>query len=149
MEIAAPEREITIGSDWITTILMALLIVSCFWQLIREARHLVFDSLAGPVLLTQLIDKISTAFVVVCYFQAAFSPWPGPVRIAGPLLGADLVTRIALNYFHASTAVQHSAAIAGSIARQIALVLIIFAIAQWFKSFVCWTASSEHGVGDS
>ena len=97
MEIAAPEREITIGSDWITTILMALLIVSCFWQLIREARHLVFDSLAGPVLLTQLIDKISTAFVVVCYFQAAFSPWPGPVRIAGPLLGADLVTRIALH----------------------------------------------------
>jgi hypothetical protein len=59
------------------------------------------------------------------------------------------VTRIALNYFHASTAVQHSAAIAGSIARQIALVLIIFAIAQWFKSVVCWTASSEHGVGDS
>jgi hypothetical protein len=149
MEIAAPKREITIDSNWITTIGMALLVVFCGWQLIREAHRLVFDSLAGPVLLTQLIDKIGTAIVVVCYFLAAFSLWPRPVRIAGPLLGTDLVIRVVLHYFRASTTVQHSAAVAGSIARQIALVLVIFAIAQWFKSVVRWTVCSEYGVSDS
>ncbi|MGB6384612.1 MAG: hypothetical protein WBD25_20775 [Terriglobales bacterium] len=149
MEIVAPKREITIDSNWIMTIGMALLVVFCGWQLIREAHRLVFDSLAGPVLLTHLIDKISTALVMVCYFLAAFSLWPRPVRIAGPLLGTDLLVRVALHYFHAATTAQHSAAVAGSIARQIALVLVIVAIAQWFKSVVRRTVRSEHGVSDS
>jgi hypothetical protein len=148
-DVASVNREITIDSNWIVTIAMALVLVFCGWQLIREARYLVFDSLARPLLLTQLFDKISTALVVVCYFTAAFSSWPRPVRIAGPLLGTDLVIRVALHYFRASTTVQHSAAVAGSIARQVALVLVIFAIAQWFKTVVRWTAPSDHGVGDS
>jgi|HubBroStandDraft_1064217.scaffolds.fasta_scaffold89101_2 hypothetical protein len=147
--VAAPEREITIDSDWITTILMALLFVFCGWQFIREARRLVFDSLAGPVLLTRLIDKISTALVVVCYFLAGFSLWPRPVRIAGPLLGTDLVVRVTLHYFHAATTAQHFAGVAGSIARQIALALLIFAIVQWFKSVVRSVPAPNPGVSDS
>src|ERR1700732_1748761 len=134
--VAASRREITIDSDWITTLVMALLLVFCAWQLIREARHLVFDSLAGTILLTQSIDKVRTAILVGCYFLGVFLPWPRSVKLGGLLLGTDIVVRVALHYFNASTSEQHSAAVAGSIARQVALALFIFAIAQWLKSVV-------------
>lgn len=147
--VAAARREITIDSDWITTVGMALLLVFCVWQLIREGRHLVFDRLAGEVLLTQITDKIRTVLVVICYFLAAFSLWPHSVKLGGLLLGTDIVVRVALHYFNASTSVQHSAAVAGSIARQVALVLFVFAIVQWFKSVVSRVPPSNPGVSDS
>jgi hypothetical protein len=147
--VLAPRREITVDSSWIKTIVMGVVLLLCVWQLIREAHRLVFDSLTGEILLTQVIDKVTTALFVVCCFLAAFSLWAKSVKLAFLLLGTDMVVRVALHYFDASTTVQHSAAIAGSIARQIALALAIFAIAQWFRSVVRWTFPSDHGVGDS
>jgi hypothetical protein len=147
--VAMPKREITIDSDWITTFVMALLLAFCGWQLIRESRHLVFDRLAGTILLTQFIDKVRTAAIVVCYFLGVFLPWPRSVRLGGLLMGTEIVVRIALHYFDASASVQHSAAVAGSLARQVALALFIFAIAQWFKSVVRWTPPSNPEVADS
>jgi hypothetical protein len=147
--VAAPRREITIDSDWITTVGMALLLVFCGFQLIREGRHLVFDSLSGEVLLTHVIDKFRIAIIVVCYFLGVFLPWPRSVKLGGLLMGTDIVVRIALHYFDASTSLQHSAAVAGSIARQVALALFIFAIAQWFKSVVLRVPPSNLGVSDS
>jgi hypothetical protein len=147
--ITTPKRKMTIDSDSITTIGMALLLVACGWQLIREGRHLVFDRLTGTVLLTQFIDKVCTGLLVVCYFLGVFLPWPRSVKLGGLLLGTDIAVRVALHYFNASPTVQHSAAVAGSIARQVALVLFIFAIVQWFKSKVRGTSPSTNGVADA
>lgn len=147
--IASQKREITIDSNWIETIVMAVILVFCGWQLIREAQHLLSDRLKGTVLLTQFIDKARTGLLVCCYFLGVFLPWPRSVKLGGLLLGTDMVVRIALHYFDASTPVWHSAAVAGSIARQVALVLFIFAIAQWFKSKVHWTFPSDNEVADA
>jgi len=147
--VAAPRREITIDSDWITTIVMALLLVFCVWRLILEGRHLVFDGLAGEILLTQVIDKIRTSLLVVCYFLGVFLPWPRSVKLGGLLLGTDIVVRVALRYFGVSISAQHSVAVAGAIAREVALALFIFAIAQWFKSVVRRVPPSNPGVSDS
>jgi len=141
--------EITIDSNWVETIVMAVFLVLCGWQLIREGRHLVFDRLAGTVLLTQFIDKVCTGLLVVCCYLGVFLPWPRSVKLGGLLLGTDIVVRVALPYFGASTTVQHSAAVAGSIARQVALVLFIFAIVQWFRSKVRWTSPSNNEVADA
>src|SRR5260370_34513934 len=137
--VAMPRGEITIDSDWITAFVMAVLLAFCGWQLIQESRHLVFDSLAGTILLTQFIDKVRTAAIVVCYFLGVFSPWPRSVKLGGLLMGTEIVVRIALHYFDASASVQHSAAVAVSLARQVALAMFIFPIAQWFKSLLRWT----------
>ena len=147
--VAAPRREITIDSDWITIFVMALLLGFCCWQLLREGHHLVFGSLAGTILLTQFIDKARTAIMVVCYFLGVFLPWPMSVKLGGLLLGIDIVVRIALHYLGASTSVQHPAAVAGSIARQVALALFIFAIVQWFKSVVRRAPPVNPGVSGS
>jgi len=147
--VAAPRREITIDSDWITTFVMALLLVFCVWRLILGGRHLVFDGLPGEILLTQVIDKIRTSLLVVCYFLGVFLPWPRPVKLGGLLLGTDIVVRVALHYFGGSISVQHSVTVPGSIARQVALALFIFAIAQWFKSVVRRVPPSNPGSSDS
>jgi hypothetical protein len=147
--VASQKREITIDSNWIETIVMAVALVFCGWQLIREGRHLVFDRITGTVLLTQFIDKVRTGLLVVCCFLGIFLPWPRSVKLGGLLLGTDIVVRVALHYFDASTTVQHSAAVAGSIARQVALVLFILAIVQWFKSKVHRIFPSNNEVADA
>ena len=147
--VAPPRRDITIDSDWITTFVMALLLIFCCWQLLREGRHLVFDGLAGTILLTQFIDKARTAIIAVCYFLGVFLPWPMSVKVGGLLMGTDIIVRVALYYLDASTSVQHTAAVAGSITRQVALALFIFAIVQWFKSVVRRASAGNPGVSDS
>jgi uncharacterized membrane protein len=143
--------EITIDSDWIMTIGMAMVLVFCSWQLIREARHLVFGNLGEKVMLTQVIDKIKTVLYVVYFFLFAFSFRAKPVKLAFLLLGTDMAIRVALHYLHSSATVQHSAAVAGSITRQVAFTIIFIAIIQWFRSVVRWVSPSPSnpGVHDS
>jgi hypothetical protein len=147
--VASQKREVRIDSNWIETTVMALVLLLCGWQLIREGRHLVFDRLTGTVLLTQFIDKVCTALLVACCFLGVFLPWPRSVKLGGLLLGTDIAVRVALHYFDASTTVQYSAAVAGSIARQVALVLFIFAIVQWFKSKIHRISPSNNEVVDA
>ncbi len=141
--------EITIDSNWIVTIGMALLLVFCGWQLIREVRHLVNGDLVEQIILTHVFDKISAVIYVVYCFLFAFSFSAKSVKLAFVLLGTDKVIRVALHYFHSSATMQHSAAVAGSIARQIAFTIIFVAIIQWFRSVVRWVSPSNTGVADS
>ena len=142
-------REITIDSNWIVTVGMALLLVFCGWQLIREARHLVFGNLAEQVSLTQVSGKISAVTYVVYCFLFVFLFSAQSVKLAFVLLGTDNVIRVALYYFHSSATMQHSAAVAGSTARQVAFAIILVAMIQWFRSVVRWVSPSNPGVADS
>jgi hypothetical protein len=141
--------EITIDSDWIMIIGMAVVLVFCGWQLIREARYLVFGNLGEEVLVTHLFGKIQTVLYVAYFFLFAFSFRAKPVGLAFLLLGTDMVIRVALHYLHSSATMQHSAAVAGSIARQVAFSMILVAIIQWFRSVVRWVSLSNPGVPDS
>jgi hypothetical protein len=141
--------EITIDSNWIVTIGMALLLLFCGWQLVWEARHLVFGNLVEQIILTRVFDKISAVIYVVCCLLFVFSFPAKSVKLAFVLLGTNQVIRIVLHYFHSSAATLHSAAVAGSIARQIAFTLLFVAIIQWFRSVVRWVSLSNPGVSDS
>ena len=136
--VALSKREITIDSNWIMMVGMAVLLICCGWQLIREASNLVFGNLAEQVLYTHVIDKIGRVIFVVYCLLFAFSFQALHLRVAFILLGTAAVVRFSLSYLHVSPAALHFAAVGDSIADQIALTIILFAIVQWFKSVVRW-----------
>jgi hypothetical protein len=140
--VAAPKREITIDSNWIVTVGMGLLFVFCGGLLGWNIRNLLLDRVDHPVSLFYVIGS-------VYYFALAYSFPAKSLKVAFLLLGTNMVVRSALYYLHASTTVQHSAWIACSIARQLAYILILLAIAQWFRSVVRWVSPSNPGVLDS
>ena len=144
--VASHKPEITIDSNWIETIMMAVVLVFCGWQLIREARHLAFGNLGEQVMMTQVFDKIQTAIYVVYCFLFAFSLRAKPVKLAFLLLGTDMAIRVTLHYLHSSATMQHAAAVVGSIARQVAFTILLVAIIQWFRSVVRRVSSSNPGA---
>jgi hypothetical protein len=147
--VASRKREITIDSNWILTVGMAVLLVFCGWQLIREARDLVFGNLAEQASFNPVISKIGTVILAVYCLLSAFSFQALHVRVAFILLGTAAVVRFSLSYLHASHAALYLTAVGGSIADQIALTIILFAIVQWFKSVVRWISPNKSGEAKS
>jgi hypothetical protein len=143
------KQEITIDSNWIMTIGMALLLVFCTWQLIRDARYLALGNLSEQVLFTHVIDKIGIVILAVYCFLFAFSFHALHVRLALILLGTEAVVRLSLSYLHVSPATLHVANIGESIADQVALAIIAFAIVQWFRSVIHWISPSKTGEAKS
>jgi hypothetical protein len=147
--VASRKREITIDSNWIMTVGMAVLLVFCGWQLIREVRDLVVGNLAEQVWFAPAIDKIGTVILAVYCLLFAFSFQALHVRVAFILLGTAAAVRFSLSFLHVSPAALHFAAIGGSIADQIALMILLFAIVQWFKSVVRWIPPNKSGEAKS
>ena len=147
--VAEPKREIPIDSNWIVTIGIALLFVSCIWQLIRDVRYLARGNLSEQVLSTHVIDKIGIVILAVYCFLFAFSFQALRVRLALILLGAEAVVRLSLSYLHVSPATLHVADIGASLADQVALAIIAFAIVQWFKSVIHWVRPTKTGEAKS
>ncbi len=134
--VAEPRREITIDSNWIMTVGMALLLVFCVWQVVRDARYLVLGNLSEQVVFAHVIDKIGIVILAVYCFLFAFSFETLHVRLALILLGTAAVVRFSLSYLHVSSVTLHVANIFDSIADQIALAIVAFAIVQWFRSVI-------------
>jgi hypothetical protein len=141
--------EVTVNSNWIMATGMAVVLVFCSWQFVREVRDLVFGSLAEQVSFPQLSDKIGAGIAVVYPFLFACAFRATHVRVAFVLLGTTAASRFLLTYVHASPSMLRSAAIGGSIANQIALTIIVFAIVQWFKSVVRWIPPPKPGGAKS
>lgn len=135
---ASHKREITIDSNWITTIAMALGLVFIGWALISEIRNLVFDHVEKPV---SLITLVLVPYLFLLAFSVRMKSW----TIALGLVGTGVAARVSSNYLHASPGVQHVAATGASIVNQIALTMILVVIVQWFRSVVRWNQSSEPG----
>jgi hypothetical protein len=146
--VASRKREITIDSNWIMTVGMAVLLVFCGWQLIREARDLVVGNLTEQVWFAP-IDKIGTVILAAYCLLFAFSFRALHVRAAFILLGTAAAVRFSLSFLHVSPAALHFAAIGGAIADQIALMILLFAIVQWFKSVVRWIPLNKSGEAKS
>ncbi len=142
--------EIAIDSNWIVTIGMVLLFAYVAFLLGWSIRDLLFDKFDYRVLQgarngwLDTFDYVIGAFV---FFLWAYSIPGKRLKVAFLLLGTEYTVRFAIEYLHVAAGVHHSAAVVGSIARQVAYTIILVAIIQWFKSVVRWISSSNPGTG--
>ena len=146
---ASRKQEITVNNNWIITVGMALLLIFCAWQLIRDALYLALGNLSEQVSFTHVTEKIGIAILAVYCFLFAFSFKALHVRLALILLGTEAVVRLSLSYLHVFPATLHVANIGESIVDQVALAIIAFAIVQWFKSVIHWVPLSKTGEAKS
>jgi hypothetical protein len=150
--VASHKREITIDSNWILTIGMALLFAFIAFLLSWSIRNLLFDRVDHGVL--QHVRSgwhVALTYVIgaVFSFRLAFLFPAKHLKIAFLLLGAKYLVLIAVSYLHAGADIRHSASIVGAIASQIAYAIILFAIAQWFKTVVRQIPPDDRGVSDA
>jgi hypothetical protein len=140
--------EITVDSNWIMTIGMALLFAFVAFLLGWSIRNLLFDKVDYRVLQSVRIGWLDAlTYVIGAVWPFMFAYWlPGKhLKVAFLLLGTEYTVRFAIEYLHVAAGLHHSAAVAGSIARQVAFTIILVAIIQWFRSVVRWNPSSETG----
>jgi hypothetical protein len=135
--------DILIDSDRITTIGMALGFALCVFLLAQSVRGFLSGNLDHPISFLGYAIGVGYSFSFAYFFR------PKHVRLAFLLLGSQYAVRLALAYFHFAATKQHSAAYVGSIARQISLIIILVAIAQWFATVVRPNPPSDPGVSDS
>ena len=141
--------EITIDSDWITAVLMAVFLLACGTLLISEITHFAWGSVVERSLVSRdLFRNVINAMTSLCFFMAVFTALPKLFKISSLLMGVDFAGRLVLGYFHVSNHLQHFTAIAGSALRQIALTLALVAILQWFKTVTRWVPRTDSGTED-
>jgi hypothetical protein len=149
----APQQgDIAIDDNWVLTIGMALLFAFIAFLLGWSIRNLLFDKVEYGVLhrvRNGWFDVLSYALGAVYSFLFAYSFPAKHLKIAFSLLGAKYLVLVAMFYVHAGAGGQHSAAIARAIASQIAYTIILFAIAQWFKTRLRPIPLGNPGVSDS
>jgi hypothetical protein len=141
--------EITIDSNWVMTIGMALLFAFTAFLLGWSIRDLLFDKVVYGVsqgVRSGWPDTLAYVIGAVYFFLFAYSFPAKHLKVAFLLLGTRYTALVALAYLHVTAGVQHSVAVGGSIATQIAYTIILFAIVQWFKSVVRWIPPSYSGA---
>jgi hypothetical protein len=145
--------EITVESDWITTVGAVLLFVICGLLLIREIRHIIWGHLSVlPHLhkgLWSIWNWVFEGIAAVYCFILAFTFPRKPVKLACALAGIYLAGPFLLSCFRLSLSVQHVARVSRSILYQFALVISCVAIADWLRSVVHRGPPSEPQGGDS
>ena len=138
--------EVTIDSNWIITIGLALLFAFIAFLLGWSIRNLLLDKVAYGALQGDRngwLDTLTYPLGAVYSFVFAYSFPAKHLRVAFVFLGTKYVALIAVSYLHVAVGVQHLVAVAGSIATQIAYTIILVAIAQWFKNAVRWNPPSH------
>jgi len=139
--------EITIDSDWITTIMMTILFIICALSLAREIRRVALGHFYGPARLRisfwSIWNKIFGVIGAIYFFIFAFTFPKKSAKVASVLMGTDLAVYALLSCFPISLTVSHIVAVIGSAVRQIALVIYCMAIIEWFKSLVRWVPQSD------
>jgi hypothetical protein len=149
--------EVTVESDWITTVSMAALFLICVLLLASEIHAVVRDHII-PVALARgtFSDIFTKAFEVIaaiyCFIAGLRHPtnsirFGKSVKFAFVLVGIHFGSTALLGLFHTSLVVRHAAAVIGTIMMQIALAIFCVAIASWFRSIVHWHVDSEHRGG--
>jgi hypothetical protein len=151
-DVALRKREVMIDSDWVTTVGMALLFALTALLLGRSIQHLLFPTVNYAVsqgVRSGWFHTLISVIGAVYIFLFAYEFPARHLKIAFLLLGTEYTVRLALGYLHVAAAFQHSVAVAGSIATQIAYTIVLFAIARWFKSVFRSAHPSDPGVSES
>ncbi|MGC2247794.1 MAG: hypothetical protein WA609_14410 [Terriglobales bacterium] len=144
-------QDITIDSNWITTIGMALLFAVLSFLLGWSVRDLLFDRVGLGVLvgLRHGLDTLTYVLGSVYSFVFAYSFPTKTLKLAFSLLGIKYTLLLILPYLHISAGALHSGEIALAIASQISYSIILFVIAQWFKNVVRRARPSDRALSDS
>jgi|ERR1700730_9860726 hypothetical protein len=126
-------NDITIDSDWITTVgTAAVLIVT---GVLASSEIHQFGS--GKALERGSLDTIFLALYCLVF---VFSFRAKLLKVAFALIGTQAAARVILSYVHASSGFRHNAAIGGLILNLAGLTIVIFAIVKWFRSVVHWSS---------
>ncbi|MGO9083882.1 MAG: hypothetical protein ACLQBK_01535 [Candidatus Sulfotelmatobacter sp.] len=143
---------ITVESDWLTTIELGLLFVMLCLLFVRDIRDFIWGHFAGPVHIQMnywsISNKVFAGIAAIYCFIFAFTFTRKPVKIACALMAIKLAGFALLSCFSISLSMRHTVAVSGLIVSQIALVIFLVAIAQWFKSVIRWDTPSELRGGD-
>jgi cytochrome c oxidase assembly factor CtaG len=131
--------DIVINSNWIDTILMALAFAVSLLILGQNIRDFMFGRMDHPVSFFYFLVDAIYGFVFAYWFRGKY------VAVAFLLLGTQYTIRLALAYFHVAATLQHSAALVGSVAKQVSLIIILVAIADWFRNVVRRDSQSDSG----
>lgn len=138
--------EITVDSNWIVTIGMVLLFAFTAFLLGWSIRNLLFNRVDYRVLQgarNGWLDTLGYVIGAFVFFLWAYS-FPGKhLKVAFLLLATEYTVRFAIEYLHVAAGVHHSAAVAGSVASQVAYTIILVAIIQWFGSVVRWISTVQ------
>jgi hypothetical protein len=119
----ASERlwEITIESNWIITIGMALLFGFTAFLLGWSIRDILFGKVGYGILhgvRRGWLDTLPNPIGAIYFFLFAYAFPPKHLKVAFLLLGANYTVLFALTYLPVAAGVQHFVAVAGSIATQ-------------------------------
>lgn len=153
-ETQAPRRgqEITINSDWVTTVLVIAALPVCAWLLARDIEKMFWGHLVGPTYIQpsfwNIWNKVFEAIAAFLSILLSFKLSQKAARIACGLMGTRLASFVLLSCFNISPNARHIAAVSGSIISQIALVTCCVAIVQWLTSAVgCNPPQEPQGGG--
>ena len=141
--------DITVDSNWIVRIGLVLLFAFIVFLLGWSIRDLLSDKVDYRVLQgahNEWLDALTYVLGAVYSFVFAYSFPRKHLKVAFLLLATEYTVRFVIEYLHFAAGVHHSAAVAGSIARQVAYTIILVAIVQWFKSVVRWIPPSNPGA---
>ena len=150
-DVAPRRRGVTIDSDWVTTVGMALGFALTAFLLSRSIRYLLFFSAnygASWGVRRGWPHTLNYVIGAVYFFLFAYSFPAKYLKIAFLLLGTNYTLRFAFTYLSVAAGVRHSVALAAAIAAQIAYAIILFAIARWFKSVFRAAHPSDPGVSE-
>lgn len=144
---ALRKPDVTVDSNWIMTVGMALLFAFCAFLLIWNIRDLLFGNIEREV--SHTIDVVTYALGALYCFLFAYSFPAKHLKAAFLLLGINYAVRLGISHLHVSASAHHSASVICSVAWQIGFLIILVAIAKWFKSVVRRGHPTDHGATDS
>ena len=139
-------KAITIKSDWVSTLSIALLMAGCFLLLVRSIwnspllRSVETTPKTYPML-TQVFFVIAATY---CFFGAARFR-SSLLKTGFILFGIELVIAVALNHVHSLGRLDFFIAVARSVVRQTAFAIFTIASAQWLRSVV---RTERGGIAD-
>src|SRR5579864_1898226 len=143
--------EIKVKSDWITRLSLLGLLVVCALLLFRDIEQLMLGQAHGPAPLHKSFWGIwNLSFEAIAAIYCFLFAWRWralSVRLALCLMGTNFTGVVLLRLFHVSPNAEHVVAVSASVLRQISLVLICIAIAQWFRSVVVHRAAANEVTG--
>jgi hypothetical protein len=129
--------EITVDSDFTTTVLLAILFIILSLRLLRDIRYFLWSA-PSQIAISGTLNRLGAALAVVYCLFIVFS-WPnGVVKIGCALLAAHLSPALALTYLRISPTSLPALAFADAIVMQISLVTFLVAIARWFRMVIYW-----------
>jgi len=145
-------RELTVDSDWLTTLGAILALLAGVLVLIRGIYQVMWRRFAEPVPMHWSFFKIfAEVFAVIAcgyFFIFAYSLPKLSQKIAAVLMGMNLATNILVKLLPVSQSLRRAAMVSASLMFQVALAILLVALAKWLGSIVRLSPADEHRGGD-